>query len=174
MKKLIAMLLALVMVIGLVACGAPEVNEPVEETPAVVEPVPEETEAPIEETEAPVEETETPVEEETEAPSEEVVDPTIESETEVPVEEVPTDDTLDTVESVISTNFTNYKLAVYFENNAYYVDILESDQINNTNVADLVKSTAVELYKTLGVEKVIITLYDNTEIIASSEAVAQN
>ncbi len=174
MKKLIAMLLALVMVIGLVACGAPEVNEPVEETPAVVEPVPEETEAPIEETEAPIEETEAPVEEETEVPSEEVVDPTIESETEAPVEEVPTDDTLDTVESVISKNFTNYKLAVYFENNAYCVDILESDQANNANVADLVKFTAVELYRAFSVEKVIITLYDNNEIIVSSEATEQN
>lgn len=162
MKKLIAMLLALVMVIGLVACGAPEVNEPVEETPAVVEPAPEETEAPVEETEA-------PVEEETEVPSEEVVDPT-----EAPVEEVPTDDTLDTVESVISKNFTNYKLAVYFENNAYCVDILESDQTNNANVADLVKFTAVELYKAFSVEKVIITLYDNAEIIVSSEATEQN
>lgn len=169
MKKLIAMLLALVMVIGLVACGAPEVNESVEETPAVVEPAPEETEAPVEETEAPIEETEAPVEEETEVPSEEVVDPT-----EAPVEEVPTDDTLDTVESVISKNFTNYKLAVYFENNAYCVDILESDQTNNANVADLIKFTAVELYKAFSVEKVIITLYDNAEIIVSSEVTEQN
>ena len=54
MKKLIALLLALVMVIGLVACGAEEA--PVEEAPVEEAPV---EEAPVEE--APVEEA--PVEE---------------------------------------------------------------------------------------------------------------
>lgn len=53
MKKLLALLLALVMVVGLVACGttaAPETDEPVVEAPET------ETEAPETETEAPEEE----------------------------------------------------------------------------------------------------------------------
>jgi len=68
MKKLIAMLLALALVLGLVACGAKEApveEAPVEETPAVEE-TPVEEEAPTEE-EAPAEEEpaeEEPVEEE--------------------------------------------------------------------------------------------------------------
>ena len=56
MKKIIAMLLALVMVLSMAACAG---SEPVEETEAPVE----QTEAPVEETEAPVEETEAPVDE---------------------------------------------------------------------------------------------------------------
>ena len=57
MKKIIAMLLALTMILSLAACASSE---------------PAETEAPVEQTEAPVEETEAPVEE-TEAPVEETV-----------------------------------------------------------------------------------------------------
>lgn len=51
MKKLIAMLLALVLVLGLVACGAEEApveEAPVEEAPAEEAPVEEVTEAPTE------------------------------------------------------------------------------------------------------------------------------
>ena len=47
MKKIIALLLALVMVVGLVACAAPATEAPVDETPAVEEAPA--TEAPVEE-----------------------------------------------------------------------------------------------------------------------------
>ena len=57
MKKLIALLLALVMVIAMVACGNAN--------------APEETKAPAKETEAPAKETEAPAADETEAPAEE-------------------------------------------------------------------------------------------------------
>ncbi|MBQ9968059.1 MAG: substrate-binding domain-containing protein, partial [Oscillospiraceae bacterium] len=53
MKKIIALLLALMMIVGLVACGAQE--EVVEETEEVVEEVVEETEEVVEETEEVVE-----------------------------------------------------------------------------------------------------------------------
>ena len=63
MKKLIAMLLALVMVMAMVACGAKDVEAPATE-PATEAPTEAATEAPTEEV------TEAPVEEEVEAPAE--------------------------------------------------------------------------------------------------------
>ena len=56
MKKIIAMLLALTMILSLAACASSEPAETEAPTEAVV------TEAPVEETEAPVEETEAPAE----------------------------------------------------------------------------------------------------------------
>ena len=83
MKKIIALLLALVMVMGMVACGAKEEAPAVEEE-KVEAPAEEKEEAPAEEEEAPAEEEEAPAEEE--APVEETLFDG------APVEEAPVED----------------------------------------------------------------------------------
>ena len=74
MKKLIAMLLAMIMVVSMAACGAKKEEPPTEE-PEIVEPAPE-TEEPTEEPEV--------VEPETEEPAPETEEPTEEPEMELP------------------------------------------------------------------------------------------
>ncbi len=89
MKKIIALLLALVLVLSLAACGSKKEEAPETEAPEVEAPVEEET--PAEEEEAPVEE-ESPVEEETpevEAPVEEET-PEVEAPAEEEVPEIET------------------------------------------------------------------------------------